>query len=193
LIPDFVSEDGAEASPASDSHDNTIHIHYPTLYRSRLELKRQLLARNLTNSTHHSVLKEHTDSVYCFQAVGPWLITGGRDRSLRIWRLGAFGRRGTLDDTELVKTVENAHNGSVLSISSEIGVEGGKWTMITGSSDCTAGVWELQYGKDGKPEGMKVERTGTLRGHEGSVLDVGMGKERIVTWSVSPSPNLIAC
>jgi len=38
-----------------------------------------------------------------------------------------------------------------------------------------------------------VERTGTLRGHEGSVLDVGMGKERIVTWSVSPSPNLIAC
>ena len=82
-----------------------------------------------------------------------------------------------------MKTVAEAHAGSVLSLSFELGA-GGKGKMVTGSSDATAGVWDIQWGVDeerGTKQAVKVDRVGTLRGHDAGVLDVVLGRERIVT------------
>lgn len=191
---------GVDDDDGSSNHleDGAIPIHYPTLYRSRLSLSRQLRSSNSTSSTqtdrmdsdsdsdsYTAILTEHTDSIYCLKAVGQWLITGSRDRSVRIWRLEPHNEKGQAGGTELVHTVENAHEGSVLCLELELGQKGGKGKMVTGSSDMTAGVWEIDWGTDRFGKGMKVQKVGTLRGHDGGVLDVKLGKGHIITWSVA--------
>ena len=111
------------------------------------------------------------------------MITGSRDRSIRIWRLGTFGTSGGITNDEVIKTVRDAHQGSILSLSFELENQGHTGTMLTGSSDCSVGIWDLFWVTDGKD--VRVDRTGTLRGHEHGVLDVKLGRHKIVARYVS--------
>ena len=54
-------------------------------------------------------------------------------------------------------------------------------TLVSGSSDLTAGVWRVVFPDSTTVE---VERIGTLQGHTGGVLDVSLGRTRIATWWV---------
>ena len=172
----------------------SILIHYPTLYRSRLLLTRQIRSRKPNDRANIAVLRDHTDAVYCFRMVEPcpfqtpspspglWLFTGSRDRSIGLWRLGAFDQRGGLGACQLGKKLDDAHSGSVLSVSFDVEMEDGRGRLVTGSSDHTAGVWEISWGADGMGNEISFERVGTLRGLGGAVLDVHLGKDRIITW-----------
>ena len=101
----------------------------------------------------------------------------------------------------LVKKISDAHEGSVIALAVEANEEGA--TVISGSSDGTAVVWDIQWrpiiegsggdkgsgGDEGDEQApsprWKVEasRKKTLRGHTAAVLDVALAKDFIITCS----------
>jgi WD40 repeat protein len=142
--------------------------------------------------------------VYCLQFRGEWLITGSRDKTIRIWRLSPVDLQGNVGKTRLMRTVLEAHAGSVLSLDFEIAAAGDdaeevegrkpkdkaqKGMIVTGSSDMTAGIWDVDFptSDESKSKKPRVERIGILRGHIGGVLDVCLGKRHIVTCSKDAS------
>jgi F-box and WD-40 domain protein 1/11 len=102
--------------------------------------------------------------------------------------------------------VTDAHDGSVIALAVDESEGGAK--MITGSSDGTAGVWDITWGLAAEEEGdvrnggpeteeegnvrngsvaprwkAEVVRRETLRGHTAAVLDVALAKDFIITCS----------
>jgi F-box and WD-40 domain protein 1/11 len=148
-----------------------IPIHYPTLYRSRQNLKRLLHSSSKEYEPDTQVLEGHTGPVYCLCFSYPYLLTGSRDRTIRIWYFDPIDGQA-----REVKVIKDAHDGSVLAIKMD-----GEM-IVTGSSDMTARVWHFGLElKDGNLQG-EMERKKTLRGHTASVLDVALTKSRIATW-----------
>jgi len=181
---DFIPKSGRSREKHNES-SRSIPIHYPTLYRSRLELQRTLLAPAPTGSPTQAQLRAHVDSVYCVHLASPWVITGSRDKSIRFWRLDNLdldgGMTAMTGQTNLVKTTERAHEGSVLSVRFEMDQNESGGILVTGSSDVTAGVWRVDFPSNAHGD-IRVERIGTLKGHTGGVLDVALGRTRIGTW-----------
>ena len=164
--------------------DNIKQLHYPTLFQSRRLLDKVVRGRPLKGLPHVDTL-HFSAPIYCIHAWGPWLILGGKDRSIQIWKT-------SIGKNELIKKVEDAHDGSVLALSVDAWQEGAK--LITGSSDGTAGVWDITWGSKkpvtsevGQPTGseweVEVVRAEKLRGHTASVLDVALAKDFIITAS----------
>lgn len=77
-------------------------------------------------ATHYLV--GHLDSVYCLQFDDQKIITGSRDRSIKIWDLEKYQCTHTL----------NGHQGSVLCLKYNDEV------IISGSSDHTVIVWDMK-------------------------------------------------
>lgn len=105
-------------------------------------------------------LRGHTDSVYCLVRVNQrYLISGSRDRSVKLWDLHQFK----------VIATQTQHEGSVLCLCvfEEKHRHNSTSTvmMITGSSDATCLVWTVHQ-QELRPTGMR------LRGHAGGILDV---------------------
>jgi F-box and WD-40 domain protein 1/11 len=73
----------------------------------------------------------HTDSVYCLQFDDEKIVTGSRDRTLKIWDLGSY---------QCVRTMEG-HEGSVLCLQYNDEV------IVSGSSDMTVMVWDMKTGQ----------------------------------------------
>ncbi|KAK8858829.1 hypothetical protein IAR55_003059 [Kwoniella newhampshirensis] len=178
---------------------NEIPIHYPTLYRSRRALAKQIRSTSPSHSPRKSTLTGHTDAVYCLHLVGRWLITGSRDRGLRIWKLplcAASSESTEVDGrTVLVKSIDDAHDGSVLGLKYDLD-DRGRGRLISGSSDCTAKIWDLNFGTDStsivptssaaEPEStyrITVDHLATFRDHTASVLDVDMTSKHFITCS----------
>ena len=141
------------------------------------------------------------NSVYCIEFDSKKIITGSRDKTIKIWDLQTGRLRATL----------RGHAGSVLclkfddrsfvpenisSSSNADSTEEPKWSgfMVSGSSDCTVLVWDLgklwhkcanASAKGGVytpvsagPELVKC----VLRGHSGGVLDLRIDRQWIVSW-----------
>ena len=160
------------------STDNDVEIHYPTLFRSRLTLQRQLhdsLTHIPQSPPHQYTLSKHTNAVYCLHLAYPYLFTGSRDRTIQLWRLPE------LTSSELpilLKSVDPAHAGSVLTMTYESREDGKGGLLVTGSSDQTAAVWNIVFGsKDG--DDTILERIATLRGCSRGVLGVGLSATKI--------------
>lgn len=172
---------GAPSTPKpASSPADAIPIHYPTLYRSRYTYSRHLRDPSPAHRSHTESLTEHTDAVYCTRSAGPWLFTGSRDRSIRIWRLAPLDEWGQPGKTRLVKTIQDAHAGSVLCLRVELD-ENGEGMMVTGSSDRTVKVWELSlWSASSEPD---VKLLDTLSGHTNGVLDVLLTAKHIVSCS----------
>nr|XP_031864451.1 uncharacterized protein CI109_000365 [Kwoniella shandongensis]KAA5531523.1 hypothetical protein CI109_000365 [Kwoniella shandongensis] len=169
--------DSEEIQPGSeeDVRPDEIAIHYPTLYRSR-----HTLAQHIRSASPHILtLAEHTDSVYCVHLVGRWLITGSRDKTIRVWNLPLCAAEQESETGPiLVHTVNAAHEGSVLGLKFDLDQKG-KGKMISGSSDCTAKIWEVDFG----PTGISIKHLTTFRDHTGSVLDVEVSASHYITCS----------
>jgi F-box and WD-40 domain protein 1/11 len=166
----------------------------------------------LRNCTHIHHL--FFGSVYCVEFDSQYVVTGSRDRTIKVWSLKTGQMLGTFQD---------AHRGSVLCLKFEkdwalgggsgVGVDNvnvnsdsnsnydaygdhddndsteprpPKGLLVSGSSDCSICVWEMELG-DVLPNGEREVRArvkATLEGHEGGVLDIRMDEKWIVSWSV---------
>ncbi|KAG2230326.1 hypothetical protein INT48_008818 [Thamnidium elegans] len=110
-------------------------------------------------ATHYLV--GHVDSVYCLQFDDKKIITGSRDRSIKVWDLQRYQCTHTL----------NGHQGSVLCL------EYNDDMIVSGSSDHTVIVWDM------KTKRMKAK----LNGHTDGVSDISFDERYIVSSSKDTS------
>ncbi|KAG1903653.1 WD40 repeat-like protein [Suillus fuscotomentosus] len=180
-----------------------LRLNWHTLYRSRATLERRW--RDPRGEPRVMRIEGHGDSVYCLDFDSRRIITGSRDRTIKVWCI----RTG-----ECLATFE-AHLGSVLCLKFEKDFdakrsysrrsfsrgpinseeeEGGAnedanegeeeeshGMMVSGSSDCTVRVWDL-YSKH-RGSGIRADVRAILRGHSGGVLDLRMDENWIVSCS----------
>ncbi|KAJ1722017.1 hypothetical protein LPJ53_003512 [Coemansia erecta] len=99
----------------------------------------------------------HADSVYCVQYDREKIVTGSRDRTIKIW------------DSQTLQCVRTmtGHEASVLCLKYD------RTTMVTGSSDSTVIIWDMATGAP-------LQR---LLSHTAGVLDVAFNDECIVSCS----------
>jgi F-box and WD-40 domain protein 1/11 len=125
----------------------------------------------------------HADSVYCLEFDSTRIITGSRDRSIKVW---------SLLTGKLLATFRG-HAGSVLCLKFDkdwdvrrVGCEDDEGVkeakpgfMVSGSSDCSICVWDLRVGRNG---GVDAGVRAVLKGHTGGVLDLRIDDQWIVSW-----------
>lgn len=105
----------------------------------------------------------HTECVYTIQYSGKYLVSGSRDRTLRIW---------DLDTERLVTEPLQGHTGSVLCLQFDHSEE--EDIIISGSSDTHVILWQFSTGK------MIKQLTNA---HRESVLNLKFDKRFLVTCS----------
>ncbi|CAO3688537.1 unnamed protein product [Rhizopus stolonifer] len=121
----------------------------------------QLESRWNTGKVAPHYLLGHTDSVYCIQFDDEKVITGSRDRTIKIWDLCQY---------QCVYTLEG-HTASVLCLQYDENI------IVSGSSDTTVIVWD-----------MKIRRIrAKLHGHAAGVSDVAFNDKYIVSSSKDAS------
>jgi WD40 repeat protein len=117
-----------------------------------------------------------------------WLLTGSRDRTMRLWQLDCPKPR-------VVKVFQGGHTGSVLSLFT-VQIKGALESPITSSSNTYVGtrcrVLAVTGGSDGKICTWDLEGDGSVENqvlaHPDSVLCVKGDEERIVSCSKGMSP-----
>ena len=105
----------------------------------------------------------HTECVYTIQYSGKYLVSGSRDRTLRIW---------DLDTQRLLREPLHCHTGSVLCLQFDHSEE--EDIIISGSSDTHVILWRFSTGK------MIKQLTNA---HRESVLNLKFDKRFLVTCS----------
>lgn len=139
---------------------DTRHINWKRLYRNKSLIEKRWKEGKCKMRQFPSSgadLVEHNGGIYCLQFNESILVTGSRDRYLKIWDI----RTGSL-----IRTLKG-HLGSVLCLQFD-----GRF-LISGSSDAALIVWDIHT----------AERIRTLRGHEESVLNVKFKDDVLVSCS----------
>ncbi|KAJ6588435.1 WD40-repeat-containing domain protein [Mycena capillaripes] len=155
-------------------------LDWRALYRARFELDRRWEGSpDAQWEPRATALAGHADSVYCLEFSRTHIITGSRDRSVKVWGL----RTG-----RLLGTFSGRHRGSVLCLKFELDeVPDGdgllRGFLVTGSSDCTVCVWDLWTERAGEDAPVHGEVRAVLRGHGGGVLDLRIDERWIVSCS----------
>lgn len=149
-------------------------------------------------------------SVYCLEFDSRRIITGSRDKKIKVW---------SLQTGKLLGTFKGAHTGSVLCLKFEKDWDR-EWDtddvdgplakeeprlartgfMVSGSSDCTVCVWDLHLGPLMESDDVSIssedhstvcdegerqilaEVRATLKGHSLGVLDLRIDRRWIVSW-----------
>ncbi|KAF7329826.1 WD40 repeat-like protein [Mycena kentingensis (nom. inval.)] len=148
------------------------------LYQARMELDRRWDGLADDHWVPRSMaLSGHSDSVYCLEFSRTHIITGSRDRSVKVW---------SLTSGKLLGTFKGQHRGSILCLKfelDEIDPETGglRGFLVTGSSDCNVCVWDLWTERAGEDAPVFGEVKAVLRGHGGGVLDLRIDERWIVS------------
>ncbi|KAJ1990048.1 hypothetical protein GGI25_002347 [Coemansia spiralis] len=123
------------------------------LFQQRLELDRHWDQGIADMQT----ITGHADSVYCVQCDHDKIVTGSRDRTVKVW------------DSQTLECLRTftGHDASVLCLKYD------ETTIVTGSSDATVIVWDWETG------GPKMR----LISHSAGVLDVAFNADYIVSCS----------
>lgn len=108
-------------------------------------------------------LEAHTECVYCIQFSGKWLVSGSRDKTLRVWDLETRRLRGR---------PLTGHSQSVLCL--QFDPSEGEDVIISGSSDSSVLVWKFSTGQ-------KIHEIPSA--HEESVLNLRFDRRYLVTCS----------
>ncbi|KAI9314922.1 WD40-repeat-containing domain protein [Dichotomocladium elegans] len=121
-------------------HNNS-KVDYRAVYQQRFLLGK----RWITGDKRVHTIVAHADSIYCVQFDADKIVTGSRDRTIKMWDMQ--GR--------LLRTL-NGHYASVLCLQYDQDI------MVSGSSDHTILVWDMH----------SYETIRRMRGHTSGVLDV---------------------
>ncbi|TVY30702.1 F-box/WD repeat-containing protein 1A [Lachnellula hyalina] len=159
------------ASPMSslvvvDRSDGRKKLNWQYLYSQRRKLEANWEMEKYTNFQlpHPNHPQEaHEECIYTIQHAGKYLVSGSRDRTLRIWNLNT---------QRLVKPPLRAHTGSVLCLQFDADPE--EDLIVSGSSDATVVLWRFSTGQI-------IQRL--RKAHRESVLNVRFDKRVLVTCS----------
>lgn len=149
-----------------DRDNKKKRLNWQYLYSQRRRLEANWEAAKYTNFQlpHPSHPEEaHEECVYTIQYSGKYLVSGSRDKSLRIWNL---------DTGRLVRAPLRAHLGSVLCLQFDADPE--EDLIVSGSSDATVVLWRFSTGQI-------LQRL--RKAHRESVLNVRFDKRILVTCS----------
>lgn len=125
--------------PLFQDRDGQARLDWPQIYKQR---------RRLEDNWHHGRCvnfqiphpdhpeEAHTECVYALQYIGKWMVSGSRDKSVRVWDLDTKRLRGR---------PLFGHTQSVLCLQFDPRPE--ENIIISGSSDCTIHVWEFSTGR----------------------------------------------
>ncbi|KAF9516041.1 hypothetical protein BS47DRAFT_1376118 [Hydnum rufescens UP504] len=130
------------------------------MYKNRLQLD----CRWASAEPKATRLSGHGDSVYCVEFDHDKIITGSRDKQIKVWSLATGKVLATL----------RGHEGSVLCLA----FESRSGFMVSGSSDRRVLVWDLNALRS---EGIRPRAV--LEGHAGGVLDLRIDAQWIVSCS----------
>jgi len=146
--------------------DGKKRLNWQYLYSQRRRLEANWEAERYTNFQlpHPSHPEEaHDECIYTIQFSGKYLVSGSRDKSLRIWNL---------DTRRLVRLPLCGHTGSVLCLQFDADPE--EDLIVSGSSDATVVLWKFSTGQ-------LIQRL--RKAHRESVLNVRFDKRVLVTCS----------
>lgn len=159
-----------EHHPLTTSMDVPLSLPWRELYQKRYTLD----ARWTSSAPQTKHLMGHTDSVYCLEFDSKRIISGSRDRTIKVWDIQTGRCLGTF----------RGHYGSVLCLKFEkdwdIKGDGAKGFMVSGSSDRRAYVWDIWIEEGGE---VRAEVRAVLKGHLDGVLDLRVDKQWIVSCS----------
>ncbi|OJD13996.1 hypothetical protein AJ78_05609 [Emergomyces pasteurianus Ep9510] len=144
----------------------TCRLNWPYLYKQRRKLEDNWRKGHFSNFQlpHPSYPSEaHTECVYTLQFSGKWLVSGSRDRTVRVWNLETRRLRGS----PLV-----GHSKSVLCLQFDPSAE--EDIIVSGSSDRSVIVWRFSTGE-------KIHEL--TNAHQDSVLNLRFDKRYLVTCS----------
>ncbi|KAI0393108.1 WD40-repeat-containing domain protein [Xylariaceae sp. FL0594] len=171
------------------------------IYQARVELDHRW--KN-TSQPHAVYLNGHLDSIYCLQFDENKIITGSRDKTLRIWDLRTLQCRLVIGPPEVVNesfilfdpngkpvhyasTRDNIHSNPSVPVTvsfpvhhkaSVLCLQYDDEILVTGSSDSTCIIYSVKAGY--RP----IRR---LRHHTAAVLDLAFDEKHIVTCSKDKS------
>ncbi|KAK6542215.1 hypothetical protein TWF694_007973 [Orbilia ellipsospora] len=143
-------------------------------WKSMFEVKTILNKRWRKGQVNPTYLKGHTDSVYCVQFDRQKIITGSRDRTIRVWDIttGYCTKViGAHQDSDSLPNAIGYHKGSILCLQFDSNI------LVTGSSDHTCIVYSL-------PSFTPFLK---LPGHRMGVLDVCFDNSHMVSCSKDAS------
>jgi len=149
-----------------DRGDNKKKLNWQYLYSQRRRLEANWEAEKYTNFQlpHPNHPEEaHEECIYTIQHSGKFLVSGSRDKTLRIW---------DLNTQRLVRPPLRAHSGSVLCLQFDADPE--EDLIVSGSSDATVVLWKFSTGQI-------IQRL--RKAHRESVLNVRFDKRVLVTCS----------
>ncbi|RKF58975.1 F-box/WD repeat-containing protein 11 [Erysiphe neolycopersici] len=153
---------------ALDHHSNQIKykLNWQYLYSQRRRLEANWKSEKYVNfqlpDPNHPE-EAHNECIYTIQYSGKYLVSGSRDKSIRIWNL---------ETRRLIRPPLRAHSGSVLCL--QFDADPKEDLIVSGSSDATIVLWKFSTGKI-------IQRIRTA--HKESVLNVQFDKRILVTCS----------
>ncbi|KAJ2724391.1 hypothetical protein GGI07_001992 [Coemansia sp. Benny D115] len=133
--------------------EQLVGANWKFLFQQRLELDRHW-AKGIAEVR---TITGHADSVYCVQYDHSKIVTGSRDRTIKVWDSDTLECRRTL----------SGHDASVLCLKYD------RTTLVTGSSDSTVIIWDWETGRP-------MQR---LISHSAGVLDVAFDRDNVVSCS----------
>ena len=149
-----------------DEMNNKKWLNWQYLYAQRRRLEANWETEKFTNFRlpHPRYPEEgHEECIYTLQFSGRYLVSGSRDRTLRIW---------DLETQRLVRPPLRAHTGSVLCLQFDADPE--EDLIVSGSSDATIVLWKFSTGQ-------VIQRL--RKAHRESILNVRFDKRVLVTCS----------
>ena len=155
------------------SSDGERKLNWQHIYKQRRRLEENWNAGRFVNFQlpHPDHPEEaHRECIYTIQYCGQYLVSGSRDRTIRIWHL---------DSKRLVRGPLVGHTGSVLCL--QFDADEDEDTIISGSSDTDVIVWRFSTGEQIK----KIRHA-----HRESVLNLKYDKRYLVTCSKDKTINV---